>query len=374
MNKSKLLNILKTITSLIVILAMFVIIYYQNRDRDTFKSGKGESNNIISTNQNSLTGFSAGNLSKIGGNVALLTTTSYSIHKNNGTYKSSNIAFSQPVLHTEGSYAVCYELNSTQLYVFKNNSESYSVITENKIFQAKVNKNGYLFVATEKDGYNCECLVYNRSGDPIFKWDISKSEFIDGDINYNNDAIVLSLASSDGNELVGELLLINITNAKIIKRTTYNASMFFSVDFNDNGTYTALGNNSLKYFNYDGTEKWQYDYEGKKLLKADVSNHDMLVLAFSGSGEMYDGNSTEVVALSKLGKRTGKKTFDGSVDDLSVGSNCVAIAINKDIYIMNSKLSGKKTAKTNYRIKQIALFSDDTHVFVLGSSSGEILR
>ncbi len=374
MSKERILNILKTVASIIVILAMLVIIYYQNRDRDIFKSGESESNKVISANKNSVSSFSVGNLKKFGEEVALLTTTSYSVHNKNGSHKATNVAFSQPILHTEGNYAVCYELNSTQLHVFKGNSEAYSITTDNKIFQAKVNESGYLFAATDKDGYNCECLVYNRNGEPIFKWDISKSEFIDGDINYDNDTIILSLASSEKKELLGELLLINITNANVIKRTTYHSSVFFSVDFNNNGTYVALGNNSLNYFNYDGTEKWNFNYGGKKLLKADVSNHDMLVLAFSGAGEMYDGNSTEIVAISKLGKKTGEKTVDGTVDDLSVGRNCVAVAVDKKIYVLSTKLSEKKTIKTDYSIKQIALFNDDSHIFALGSSSGEILR
>ena len=43
MNKEKLFNILKNSAAVVVIAAMFIVIFYQNRDRDIFKFGKEES-------------------------------------------------------------------------------------------------------------------------------------------------------------------------------------------------------------------------------------------------------------------------------------------------------------------------------------------
>jgi len=372
MKKDKLTIILKNTLSIILVIALFTIIFYQNRDRDTLKFGHSESNELLSTGDNSLSSFTSGSASSIGENIAFLTTTSYSVHNKSGDINSINLAFSEPVLHTEGEYAVCYELNSTKLYVFKESSKLYDVSTDNKVFLAKVNRNGYLFTATEKDGYNCECVVYNRNGEPIFKWDVSKSEFLDGDINYENDKIMLSLASSGENKLVGEIVLISILDAKIINRKEYNSCLFFTVDFNNNGTCVGLGNDSVKYFNSDGTEKWSYSFENKKLLKADLSNHDTLVLAFSGSGELFDGNSTEVKTISKLGKVIAEKTYNGNVEDVSVGKSNIALAIDKKIYITDSNLKEKKSIKTDYSIKKVTLFNDDEHVFALGSVGGKI--
>lgn len=374
MNKDKILRILKNIATIIVIIALFIIIFYQNRDRDIFKFGKEESERIISSNQSSISDFAEGNLGKAGENIALLTTTSYSVNTAHGDAESVNVAFSKPVLHTEDKYAVCYDLEATDIFVYKETEEIYRIKTESKLFSAKVNKNGYLFTANEKDGYNCECRVYNTMGELIFKWDISKSEFLDGDVNSSNDAIVLSLSSGNENKLIGEIVHININNAEIINRNSYEDAIFFSVNFNRNDTCIALGNKMLNYYNTDGTEKWSYNYEGKQLLKADVSNYDMMALAFSGAGEMFDGNSSEIKVLNRLGKVTGEKSFDGSIDDISAGTECIAIARDKEIFVVDSKLKEKKSLATTYRIKKIALFDDNESVFVLGSTNSEICR
>ncbi len=374
MNKEKILKILKNSLTVVVILALFIIVFYQNRDRDIFKFGRDESRGIISSNQDSAAGYSAGILGKIDDKVALLTTTSYSVSDQNGEVESVDVAFTKPVMHTEGKYAVCYDLNTFAAVVFNENNEAYRIKTDNKIIMAKVNKNGYLFVTTEKDGYNCECMVYNRSGEPIFKWDVSKSEFIDGDVNPNNDAIVLSLASSGDNKLIGEIVHINITNANIIQKNTYESSVFFSVEFYHNGTYAALGNKNLKFFNTDGTEKWSYEYEDKKLSNADITNYDAISLAFSDRGELIDGNSAEVIVLNRLGQVLGQKTFEGIIDDISAGKNCIAVASDKKIFVITPELDEKKVIKTDYSIKKIEFFQNDSNVFVLGSSKSEILK
>ena len=53
MNKEKILKILKNSLTVVVILALFIIVFYQNRDRDIFKFGRDESSTIISSNQDS---------------------------------------------------------------------------------------------------------------------------------------------------------------------------------------------------------------------------------------------------------------------------------------------------------------------------------
>lgn len=374
MNKEKILYILKNIAAVVVIIAMFIIIFYQNRDRDIFKFGQNESNKVVSTAQNNAEGYSGGDIKRIGDKVALLTTKSYSVLDKDAKGQSTSVALSTPVLHTEGEYAACYNIDSTEITVFKGDAEVYKIKTDNKILRAKVNKNGYLFVVTEKEGYNCESMVFNRKGEAIFKWDVSKSEFLDGDINCSNNAIALSLTAAGNNKLVGEVVLIDITDAEIIKKETFDSSVFFSLNFNNNDTYVALGNSHLAYFNSDGTKKWLYNFDGKTVLKADVSNHDMMVIAFAATGGVIDGNSSDIKIINRLGKVMSEKTYDGIIDDISLSNTAIALVFDKEIFVVNSNLKEKKTLKTDYSIKKVELYDDNVHLFVLGKSSGEILK
>lgn len=374
MSKEKLLYIIKNIATLIVVIAMFIIIFYQNRDRDIFKFGQNESSKIISSTHSNLEGYSGGDIRRIGDKVALLTTKSYSVLDKDAEGNGINVALSAPRLHTEGEYAACYTLDSTEVIVLKNEIEAYRVKTENKILTVKVNKNGYLFVTTEKEGYNCESMVFNRGGEAVFKWDVSKGEFLDGDINCSNNAIALSLATAGNNKLVGEIVLIDITDAEVIKKEKFDSSVFFSLDFNNNDTYVAVGNDKLTYFNSDGTKKWSYEFNKRTLSKVDVSNHDMMVLAFFATGGVIDGNSTEVKIINRLGKVTSQETYDGVIDDISLSNTSIALVFDKEIFVVNSNLKEKKKLKTDYSIKKVALYDDNEHLFVLGKSNGEILK
>lgn len=376
MNKETILKILKNTVAVIVMLALFIIIFYQNRDRDIFKFGKQESSSVIQeyTESFGAHNYASVQIGKIGDKIAYLTTDSLRILDENAQGTTLAQALSEPVMHCEGEYGVCYGKNSFEVTVYKADSVCYSVTFDHKVIRAKVNKNGYLFAATEKEGYNCECIVYNRSGEAVFRWDISKNEFLDGDINNGNNTIAISVAVAGEENLMSEVMLIDITEAEVLTKNTFDSQVLFSLDFNRNDTFTAFGDKNLVYFNADGTRKWMYDFEGKTLIKADTADVDMTVLVFSAAGSGIKGNSTDVKVINRLGKVISEKTFDSVADDISVGENTIAIAFGKTVYLTDGDLKIKKELQSDSSIKKIELFDDNKHLFIIGNSGGKILE
>ncbi len=372
MNKQKMLNIIKNIVAIAVVIAMFIIIYYQNRDRDIFKIGENDGSELLSSTQNDAA-FYGGDIARVEDKVAFLTTTNFTVVDKKGATESFPIAISEPTLHAEGEWAACYDADSKEILVFKEDSQEYTVKTNNKIISAKMNKNGYLLSVTEKEGYNCECMVYNRKGEAIFKWDVSKSEFLDGDINVANNTMALSLASAGKDKLVGEVCLIDITTAEVIKKTSFDSEIFYSVTFNNDDTYTLLGSSSLKYFNSDGTERWSYNFGENALIKADVSKKDKLILAFS-SAKISKGKSTDVKVINSLGEVAAEKNYSGTIDAISQNEDSIALAFGKKVYITNGRLKEKKKTEAEYNIKKMVLYKDGKHVFVLGNTGGNVIE
>lgn len=374
MTKEKILKIIKNGVAVIVLLSMFVIIFYQNRDRDIFKFGNDESDRVISSATDGVMGYTGGDIRRVGDNVAYITTTSLNVLDENADGARIEIALSEPVIHAEDNYFVCYNKESFEADVYKEDALSYSVQTDNKIITAKVNKNGYLFVATEKEGYNCECRVFNRSGEAIFKWDVSKGEFLDGDINCSNNAIAISLATAGSEKLIGEVTLIDISNAKVINKESFDSTVFYTLDFNHNDTYTLLGNNALSYFNADGTQKWTYPFKDKTILKADTSNPDMIVVALSEPGIGMGVSETDVKVINRLGGVVEEKIYEDTISDISVSKSAIALAFGRKAIITNSSLKEKKEIESEFTINKVVLYNDNKHLFVLGGTGGEILK
>lgn len=373
MNKEKIKYIIKNVVALVVIMSMLTIIYYLNRDLDFFTDTDGKEE-LSSTTQTSNGGFFTGDTARLNGEVAHISSTYFRVFDEDGDGDKIAVALSEPVLFTEGEYVVCYNKGSSDVTVYQRTKECYNIKTTNKIIRAKVNKNGYLFLATEKEGYNCECMVYNKSGEAIFRWNISKSQFVDGDVNCNNNTMAISLATAKEQKLLGEILLLDITQAEEIERHSVESDLYFTVDYNTNNTLTAVGSHSLEYYNSDGSKKWSYSYKDKILLKADISNPDIMVLAFEKSGSGIKGNSTQIRVLNRLGKETGKKTFNYIADDISVNEDSIAIAFGKEIYITDRELDVKKRLLSDSGIKKISLFDDEDYVFVISGSGGKIIK
>ena len=376
MNKEKLISILKYVAAVIVILSMFVIIFYQNRDRDIFKFGKEESSQIIAANQENLSGdaFAKSDVQRIGDKVAFLTPASFSVMDKNTEGESETIAYSKPCFYADGKFAVIYDEGTTKATVYKMDRQSYSVATENKIIKAKVNSNGYMIVATEKEGYTCECIVYNKNGEAIFKWDMSSSEFLDGAVSINNNVIVLSVATAKDEKLYGELITIDITTAKVLKKHSVQSQLFYCIKMYKNDTYSAVSNKSLVYFNSDGSQKWKYDFGERVLIKADMTEPDMMVLAFMPEGSVVQGSSTDVKIVNRIGKVVAEKNYVGNIEDIAMGDTAVAMAFGKKVIIADNNLKDKKTLESDSVIKKIALFSSEKEVFAIGNSDSKILK
>ncbi len=376
MKKKKLIKLAKNVVAVIVTLALLVIIFYQNRDRDIFKFGQSESSRVVASNPEETTSSSLAksDAQMLGDEVAFLSPSAFSVLNKKAEGESAVVAYTEPVLHTDGDYAVIYDENSKSATVYKNSRLSYNISTEEEIIKAKVNPNGYLLVTTKKEGYNCESVAYNKNGEAIFKWDISKSEFLDGVINYSNNKVVISLATSDENKLYGELLVLDIKTAKELKRHRYESQLFYELHSYKNDTYAAFGSGLLVYINSDGGQKWKYDYTKRSLVNADITNPDMMVLAFLPEGTIVQGGATDVKVINRIGVEIAEKTFDGSIEDISVTDEAIAIAYGKKVVIANSKLKEKELLESDSGIKKITMFSDSKHVLAIGNSEVRILK
>ncbi len=374
MNKQKILSILKNAASILIVICLFVIIYYQNRDRGLSKLFSNQNSAISNENNASMEGYSSGDICRVDDKIAFLTTNSYSVIEKDGKSEDTEIAISQPVINSEGDFVIYYSKDAKEATVCKKESEYYSIKAENRIIKSKINHNGYAIVVTEKEGYSGEILVYNKVGEAIFKWDLSKSEFLDADLNSDNNKIVVSVVETAENKMRGKVMLIDITDASVEENQYFESEVFYNVEFNRNGTFIAIGNAKLAYFNADGTLKWKHSYEGKTLLKADISNPDMMVLAFSAIGSGVKGNSTDVQIINRLGKVTAEKTVDGHADDISVNNKRIAVAFGKTINVYDKNLKEKDTAEAETGIKRIVFYDDDKHLFVLGNTGGNIIK
>lgn len=372
----KIKKLLKNIVAILVLISLFVIIFYQNRDRDFLEFGKSESERAeqeLQPSNNITDGVSGRIIAKVGDGIVSITSNTLEITKKNGKKEVESIAVSNPVVHSEGDYFLFYGSDGKEIIVKKEEKEFYKITTDNRIIRAKVNRNGYSFVACEKEGYSSEITVYNRVGEAIFKWSLSTSEFLDGDINSDNNKIIFSTVDAKDNIMQGKLSLIDITSAQVEKEEIFESEIFYLTDFYRNGAFIALGSNKLVYFNSNGTKKWEYTYEGRELLKAELTEPDNMVIAFSAAGSGIKGNSTEIEVINRLGKVIASRTINSILDDIAVSKNKIVFAFGKKLYITNESLKDRKTIEADTSVKKVEFFSDDEHLFVLGNSSVQVI-
>lgn len=126
----------------------------------------------------------------------MITPSSFSVLNIKGEGKPREIAMPSPVISGSGDYVVYHNADDKEAFVCKRERPRYSVKTDNRIIRAKVTRGGYSVIVTEKEGYSSEIIVYDGGGDAVFKWDVSKSEFLDADADPDRSRVALSQLSA----------------------------------------------------------------------------------------------------------------------------------------------------------------------------------
>ena len=129
-----------------MLVSLFVIIFYQNRDRDFLEFGKSESERAeqeLQPSNNITDGVSGRIIAKVGDGIVSITSNTLEITKKNGKKEVESIAVSNPVVHSEGDYFLFYGSDGKEIIVKKEEKESdnplmlfYCLTIELKILSA----------------------------------------------------------------------------------------------------------------------------------------------------------------------------------------------------------------------------------------------
>ncbi|MEE0867191.1 MAG: hypothetical protein UIL37_02675, partial [Clostridia bacterium] len=128
MNKQKLLKILKNAAAIVVMLALFIIIYYQNRDRGFVKLMKNEETESVEVNGNlsrAFEGFTNGDVFAIEDKVVFVTSNTYGFIDAEGKGTYTSIAVSSPLLHGEGEFVIYYGEDAKEAFVCRKDKAYY---------------------------------------------------------------------------------------------------------------------------------------------------------------------------------------------------------------------------------------------------------
>lgn len=292
----------------------------------------------------------------------------YAIDKS-GRQVWSNIAPStSPYAETKGDYIMLGDINGRTVKTFQKEKLVTQIETKNEILCAKVNKNGYIAVATDELGYKGMVILYNKSGDELYRWHSGTGYIGDIDISKKNKIIVAQLMT-DKESVYSKIISINPSLKEDPKTIAEIEGIVMKLRFRDDGSFVAVSDNAIYGFKRSGKESFVTDFEGRKLLECNIENDSNMVLAFA-SGL----NSTVLESYSSKGKKRGSFDCESEINALDVSGECIVVARHGSILRISPNGTLKKEIKINNDVKDIQIYSNRNMLLSIGGGSAELIK
>lgn len=153
---------------------------------------------------------------------------------------SEVINYSEPVIKTDGNYALVFDRMSGKFVLCHKGRVIYKgqSINSQQIFTAVVASNGNFAVASRSTGAACLLTYYNKKGEELFRWECSQDHIVSAAVSSNAKNLACAALSAEGGEIVTKVYLLNIYSDKTEWEYSVKGSAAISISF-------ASGNKKL---------------------------------------------------------------------------------------------------------------------------------
>lgn len=277
-------------------------------------------------------------------------------------------AATSPTVDINEKYIMLADMNGKDVNLFKEDRLITQIKTEKEILSAKLNKNGYIAVATSDLGYKGMITVYDKSGNETFKWH-SGSGYIGGMDISSNDKIAVAQIMTDKNRVYSKIISINMKKNGEVTEIAEHEGIVMEISFRDNGTFTAVSESGVYGFSKGGKEVYNISFGGRIMQNYDIKNENNMVFAFDNGR-----NGTVLESYSSKGKCRGVYDAEVEVRSFDVNGECIAIGTSDKVLRVTPTGKLKKEIKFTHDVKNIEIFGNRDRLIVIGGNSAELIK
>lgn len=280
-----------------------------------------------------------------------------------------NIVFSMttPMAEVEDDYIMLADMNGRTVNLYDKDVLLTQIKTQNEIISAKVNKNGYIAVATDELGYKGLITVYDKNGNEIFKWHSGAGYIGDADISDKN-VIAVSQLMTDKEKIYSRVVTLNVKSEeeKVISETIDGVAM--NVTYRDNGEFVVVSDSEACGFKKNGGLKFRVDFRSRKLCGYDIEDeHNMVFALVSGL------NTTILESYSAKGELRGSHESHSTIETFDVSGEYILAASTGKVIRCNPKGEVKFEAEISHDIKKVGILPGRGKFIAIGDGVAKLI-
>ncbi len=273
-----------------------------------------------------------------------------------------------PMVVTKDSYIMLADHKGTSVNVYEKDKIISQIKTEREILSAKMNKNGYVAVATEELGYKGAVHVFDRNGAELFKWSSGSGYIGDIDISTKNRLAVAQLMT-DKEQVYSRIILIETDDESNAKSIAQLDGIVMKLKYKDNGRLIAVSDGGVYAFKKNGKQDYFIDFGGRTPVGYNIENENNMVFVFD-SGL----NNTVIESYSVNGRLRGSYETDGEMISFDVNGECILSASIDGVVRTTPKGNEKSRTGIKRDVKTVRIFPGRDEFLSIGSGSAEIIK
>lgn len=205
--------------------------------------------------------------------------------------------------------------------------------TDDEIINLKLSDTGKVVAITNKKTYNGSAVVYSQRGEPLFEWDAGTCNLLDAVLSPDGRKLAVSVIYTGGVKLECSVMLFDIEKSETPYAEKSTGDNFISsLSWQDNNTLVIIGDKKMCALSGKGADKWEFDYEGKKLAAfcAEDKNNIAIALGHSSLDKEYT-----IYSFTSGGRNQGQYIFKHDIENISTNENRILITSTSGAQLIN---------------------------------------
>lgn len=285
----------------------------------------------------------------------MLTDSRLSAYNNSGKEVLSIAhGYANPYLCSSETRALVFDQGGTELSVYNLKNQTNTLVTEEKIINADIARNGTYAVVTQSESYASTVTVYNKNSKAIFTWNSATDIVSSVTVSPNGKEIAVGTLSVQNGQYKCKILILDFESANAKFTTDLGDNIPVLLDSNNIGI-SVISEKAYNFIRWNNNERNEIksEYTVDKYRKS--GNRMLLVLN-------HEGNKSEniIMLLGAKGNKIAEFKFDGTVTDIEPKGNHIYCLSENKALIVDKEGNILRSGNSSYGALRLKVLSSNT--------------
>ena len=276
-----------------------------------------------------------------------------------------------PNVNVAGNYVAAWDIGGTTLCAARSGEEHLNRTLDHTILDVDLSANGDMVFASGADGYRTMLTMMDNQTQERFKWYSSAQYLPLCAVNNGGTQLAAIALGQEQGAFTSSLLLLDPTvEEQEPVQVALGNQLIYELDYLQDRYLCAVGETSLQLLRTTGEVHGTYGYNGKHLMKYDISGDGFVTLTLN---PYQTGSQYVLKTVEYDGQERGSLALGQEVLHLSVAGDYVAVLTASGLQIYTSDLQLYAQTDDVLGVTQVLMREDGTAVLVAANHASLFL-